>query len=556
MDEFQMLDATNEAEVIADTAAAEQLETVTHPAVHRPNTTASRKNHKNSLRAGAELNELVAEHKLTPAGARVLTQVLDPFADVPRKAMDWPDGAELNTVSRPIKRTMVIKAPPYCQPSASNPNGLPWDCNIFTTQLCQLMPNVGYRQLVGNTVLSAEHPFQDSPLGTLNAICVPAGSPTFADPVSGATPPAYSAVGQYTQTAVGITMPTINPMTGQLAPKDTFTNGLHRVNGLAYEWVNTTPVLYQGGTQIDWESAAPVQQSTGFSFHATSGTYCPFPLNIARYQSPPATEADAIVIPGAQQKSARKGSYSVCTLEGDINPYTMATPRLMALATSYDKPYVGAYPGAVTGDVIMAMVPDVALASGQSSYGGWPQVPGIKEDVVVPLFIANTPNLSFHNFCAKGTYLTGLPGQTVLQVTLMAYVSTAPTPTDPGLLLLAEPSPPNDELFMRIYQEAVRRLPIAVDVDMNPLGEWFGSVVRAVGAVAAPIARNFLGAATEVAADRGVRALQANFHKPKRTVQRIEQRIAQDERQIGSIQRKTKAVEKKQKKMDQNRRKK
>jgi hypothetical protein len=109
-------------------------------------------------------------------------------------------------------------------------------------------------------------------------------------------------------------------------------------------------------------------------------------------------------------------------------------------------------------------------------------MPSINDTQVVP-FSFGRITASNHPFPydISGCIFAGLHPEGSLQVTFKYFVERIPTINDPNLLVLCKEPASYDPLALEIYNRACEKLPVAVRVGDNPLGEWFDNVMQAVG---------------------------------------------------------------------------
>jgi len=87
-------------------------------------------------------------------------------------------------------------------------------------------------------------------------------------------------------------------------------------------------------------------------------------------------------------------------------------------------------------------------------------------------------------FDISGAVFAGHSQAQTYQVTVKYMIEKIPTISDPSLLVLSRPSSSYDPLALELYARATQSLPVAVTVDMNPLGEWFEGLMDVLSQVA------------------------------------------------------------------------
>jgi len=195
------------------------------------------------------------------------------------------------------------------------------------------------------------------------------------------------------------------------------------------------------------------------------------------YPAPPGTLAQAILLPSSQQWPAKDGCYLIAPMNTQNNVAKVLSPLSYA---------------AVEGE------------TADGSLGLVMCCPGINQASAVTQVLVPSNMVHVSPFDLVGAYFTGLSQQTTLTVNACWYVEVFPTPWDSILAPLGSKSPGFDPLAIEIYGRALSSMPIGVPQGMNPMGEWFKSVLNAVRDVAVPVGRvvgNFVpgvGAVTEV----------------------------------------------------------
>ncbi len=199
---------------------------------------------------------------------------------------------------------------------------------------------------------------------------------------------------------------------------------------------------------------------------------------------PPATAAQALLLPGSRQWPAERGSYSVFTLCESDNDFQGPDARVRLYVAGYD--------------------------FGKNNQGclGTTRGSAASQTVVQGYYAP---------YNTSGVYLSGLSYQTTLQLNVKWLVEVAPGPLD-SLATLASESPEYDPAALELYSRVVSKLPPGVPQDENPSGEFYQNVLGTLGDVLQ------LGAAIHPAfglLGGGVKTVGKMIPTAQRVVQRI-----------------------------------
>lgn len=236
-----------------------------------------------------------------------------------------------------------------------------------------------------------------------------------------------------------------------LLTKTTTSGG--RLVALGFEVHNTTPKLTASGTAVMCSLPnLPRFQATELSDNAVIPR-ADIAVNANWILQAPSTLDQAIVSPGSVQWPAIEGCYCVAKMVGANAPQI---PGRECFAF-YDSDT------------------DVNWVSVRQGNGGF-HTPYERNEFTMPTAV-----------------FLGLSAETTLTVTCKAYYEVFPNFDNVSLVPLSTPSPPFDSAAMKLYSKIVADLPVAVQVKMNPMGEYYnmvlGAVKRAVPFVAPLLAR-------------------------------------------------------------------
>lgn len=230
-----------------------------------------------------------------------------------------------------------------------------------------------------------------------------------------------------------------------ISPGQTAWPDNRRLVASALEVTNVSAPLEQSGTCIPWRAPAQmedVQLVTAGGPPVTTGCF--------KWNSGfPYTLAEATNMQDTETWAAKDGCYIVVVPDGIEQPVQCPDGKPVVFTTN-------------------------------PSYSGG-----------TPVYMATpttTPAGNFdvrtYKFNACGAYFTGLKDSTTLTAVVKYSWEDFPSPRETQLAQLAQPTPPFDPLAIEILSRAIRKLPVGVPVNENPLGEWFDDVMSAIAAIA------------------------------------------------------------------------
>lgn len=364
--------------------------------------------------------KLMAKYTHLPASSiKTLTAVLDPFHDEELQPWGLPDGSVRKTQLLFIRRqtqitlgsseaTLHVAILPHNQSVVQSNGGV--------VQGSRVLPNTGV---------------------------VPLGTVTWATSTTGNCPwPNYANDGTAVQS--GSLSPDNIANTG--APDSTFTSSNHRLIGVAFELVNTTPSAYAGGSITVYNTNIALDHAV----YKFDDNLKPFWNSADFYRAPPVDVSQASLIPNARTWAASQGAYVVGRPSQPSIPWRRCIPRTLGMVGQTVRP--GADPGQ-----FIAFVGPVS-------------------DDGLPIQY----NISNNDFTMSGLIATIPPvGAVATTYTLTARFLLEVAPDDDGdvALVSAYSAPPRDPNFFTAWSDALHSMPPGVPVDENFLGQWFTDVV-------------------------------------------------------------------------------
>lgn len=230
--------------------------------------------------------------------------------------------------------------------------------------------------------------------------------------------------------------------TSQLRP-------FYEILAIGYEVYNVTPDLYMGGSLVRYR--VPTQcRRCNLALVDTLGNYATRYTIV--FPPLPSTESFATQYPDSVIDEAKNGTYQQHCIQDAVSDYKASETPLLSMAPVFPS---STSPNSFTSSAMFGL--DTA---------SYPLVTG--------------------DFDIVGTYFAGLPPQTSLKIRARYIVSTVPSSEASSLVSLAKMSPPENPKLTQLVSLVQNKLPPGVPVTMNPGGEWWRKVLKAVG-TAAPI---------------------------------------------------------------------
>jgi hypothetical protein len=411
----------------------------------------------NNLDKGDKDLRKMVKAGLTMAGEEWLTVALDPFHDAPQRIQGQPTYERADTIVQCIKGTVDFKR---------TPGAGPWDLHIaLLNQDVTTGENGGlnssirqtrrFGDMLGSRVVPGSNNTQDT-FGLLTSAQCSTGLKTWPNGAG----PADASV-EYRGHG-----PTKTVLDGGTPPKWTRNNnymdGQHKIIAIGWEVVNTTPLLYRGGSATCYR-APQLSEEVYTNLYNDQGVIQQAYHEMSYNRAPPANVDEAALLPDSTSWDAALGCYMVGTLQGELNPFE----KPKSLLRIYDG--IEAHATADSRGVLWTGI--------QAENSTSPDWAAAATDTC-------PTSMSANNFATSGIYFHNLPEQTVLTMNWRVIVERAPSVSETDLVVLTSPSPTYDELAWRFYSEARSRMPVGVPLNQNFFGTWFKDAAKAaVGAV-------------------------------------------------------------------------
>lgn len=242
-------------------------------------------------------------------------------------------------------------------------------------------------------------------------------------------------------------------------------SGMGRLVGMGLEIQNTSSDLYKQGSMICYRSQGLQRDNVTWTRDiGPTGDAAGQSASCRPLVAPPLTPSEATLTPGSRTWPAKEGCYIVVPFAGDNAP-TIAQPISPIFPNTYSEYDTGS---TNTGESVCCEVPDNSR----------------KYTRLAPINVV-------------GAFFSGLSPQTTLQVTVIWYYESFPSPKS-ELISLAKPSCEFDPVALQLYTEVLNRLPVGVPSDWNASGDWFWDVVTAVKDYAGKIGGMIGGAPGEM----------------------------------------------------------
>lgn len=380
---------------------------------------------------------------LTPKGHNWMAQALDPFPDMDRPVVGWPDGNASNSVLRKVTKSISISKP------AGITSGT-WDAHVTMT------PVISRRKNGGDPVAQAVDVDNDfSHIGFMQTDYVP----TKTIPTWGVV--LVNTVGNLSNTFTpGNADPNseyvaidIGELAGGLADQGTGSGSLWRMVSGGFEVVNTTAQLSKQGSCIVYSQP---NEPFDADYRVVSTVDEPAilmcgPMRFTVLSAPPATPAAALQLRGSVQWEAAEGAYVQARFNNTHNE--LAQPRNLNVLFEHSTQVAGS-------------MPDFALNLPNEI-----QVPGaavVGDSYAQPTLLAPIDG--------SGAYFTGLSLETTLTVTVHCYLEQVPTAGSSDASIVSGGHSTSDPAALAAYMNIIRKLPPGAKVGDNYSGEWWHKV--------------------------------------------------------------------------------
>jgi hypothetical protein len=353
-----------------------------------------------------------------------IKESMDPFSDLPRRPVGFPDLITGNSVVQVIKKSKTFAM-----------GASPQDCHIFL----DTMDTVD--QFYSNPYYSTPDNYggaiQDTAVGGLNTY----------------------ARGGLTMRRGAVGSALTGTSTYDFIPLDQkfLDGGSTRVIAKAFEVHNTTNKLNVGGAVTVYRDtgSTPYGQSEAITHFMAGSDSVNITYETQELSRLPETLSDVTLIPGSQQWEAEAGCYCVATMSAQTNNPT-------------DEHY-----GCVV-DIDTSINPSTTIYSNTfAGAAGKPPTLTGKVHLYSPFFLS-------------GAFFTGLPAGTELTVNVIWIIERFVDSSNVDLVVLAQPSPAYDPAAMELYSKTAQRLPHGVKVNMNADGDWIKNIADVLGTFGVP----------------------------------------------------------------------
>lgn len=406
----------------------------------------------------SKLRQATAKANVSPSGAAWLTNVLDPYHDAPIELMGIPDESANKTVIRQFESSVTISKASLNLTTAGN-----WDVQVALLPV--LYPLV-LTPAVINQAPSAPGPtcvtqIPEAPSQYLDTVTITAKvGPNIV------SWPTTTDANNYLSNTASFSRTGLNALNGTA---DFAQIGPVRLVSAGVEIINNTPEQYIGGNVTVYRVNSNFDQKESTMILSGPDTNIPGNLvggrqKVRLVSLPLDSESDMLQLPHSQQWNAKDGAYLIgvhdTTMYTDFVQVTDCTPVVCLNNTNLNGTYGLVHTGAYL-----------------PSY--W--------DTSNPQQLRNNPGVSaLTSIQTCGAYFTGLSDQSTLTINLKVVVESIPDYTMFDVHS-ARVNAVADSNALELYSRAARLIPAGVPVYMNPMGEWFDSVMSIVGGVASKI---------------------------------------------------------------------
>jgi len=218
----------------------------------------------------------------TREGMTWMKNALDPFPDVKRDMVGFPDTVKTPSILQYFREEINITTPSI--------GGVNWDCNIY---------HPGYygggTQYTTNVVTANGSAVGINTAGQV--LSVPTGSIMARAGISGNALPESTVVASLPD-SVSLALP-------------------NRIVAFGFEVFNSTPEFYRGGTVTTWRQPPLLQEGSILTITNAGATPSANTFNV--YNDPPNTSALALNLEGSLEWDAEEGAYCVGVMSEPLN---------------------------------------------------------------------------------------------------------------------------------------------------------------------------------------------------------------------------------------------
>jgi hypothetical protein len=193
---------------------------------------------------------------------------------------------------------------------------------------------------------------------------------------------------------------------------------------------------------------------------------------------PPNTLTDAMLLPGTQQWGAEEGIYMVQTMSDMDNPPSFVDTR--GSLYSQNELSCPSQTSALNASRQILTDPPFQFHTSAGRGGG--------------TNICEFQTLKTIPFHRKGAIFTGLTPQSTFTVNYFNIIERVVSQQDTDLVVLAIPSPGEDQMATKLYTEIVKSMPVACRFKDNGLGDWFLGIADGVANFVSSIGKPIMGA--------------------------------------------------------------
>jgi len=387
----------------------------------------------------------VREGHLTPDGAKWLVLALDPFHDLNEQVAGYPDADCSSTVVRQLNYEYDIGAP-----LGANA----WDAHVYVNQALSFATEEEYK--TNATASVTDNALAPGKCDGILKITTCSTGEKLAPPPGAAYAPAngaFNTLGSYS---------------------DLLQNN-SRIIGLGFEIINTSAEIYKQGTILCYKQ--PQSASLGNIQYTNNAGTANGVCATRIIKEAPSTTSIAAKLHGSVSWEAGKGAMIVCT-QMTTNNDLHSMDYIPTLRSVED-----GHIGDAAGDYVHGTKVTFATVATPTNI----------------LFPAGTNHgIKFMPFNTHGAMITGLNEASTLHVRLRVYLEQAPgiNANDSSFVSLATPSAAYDFGALSAYSQVCARMPVAVPVQMNAMGDWFKLIAHELGRIVLPAGKAVVSLAT------------------------------------------------------------
>jgi hypothetical protein len=194
--------------------------------------------------------------------------------------------------------------------------------------------------------------------------------------------------------------------------------------------------------------------------------------------TPPDNDAVASLLPGTRVWNAKHGVYAVQTMSDMNNPASFLDTRgSLYIVNDQLGPTQTPNPSTTQPAFTDPPAETTTYNLAESSY-----------------FVGSAKTAKTIPFHRKGAIFTGLDPKSTFKLRFASIVERVVSWQEPDLVVIASPSPGEDQIATALYTMITRTMPVAVKFNDNGFGDWFLGVVDEIANVVSSVGKPIMAA--------------------------------------------------------------